>query len=132
VVRTVLRSDHPARQSRADHAATFITELPQAEHDAAEWQAAMETLLLVAERDGPEMLDRDDAGDQPASGEGDAAAKDAGEGSSFGAVTNKCQRPPTGLEGVGPFAGAAGGLEGSPQRLGLVSLLRSLTAERLR
>nr|WP_249162760.1 hypothetical protein [Bradyrhizobium diazoefficiens] len=39
-------------------AAEYITELPQAEHDAAEWQAAMETLLLVAERDGPEMMAR--------------------------------------------------------------------------
>jgi hypothetical protein len=27
-------------------------------HDADEWQAAMETLLLVAERDGPEMFAR--------------------------------------------------------------------------
>ena len=39
-------------------AATYITELPKAEHDAAEWQTAMETLLLVAERDGPEMMAR--------------------------------------------------------------------------
>jgi hypothetical protein len=30
-------------------AAQYITELPKAEHDAAEWQAAMEALLLVAE-----------------------------------------------------------------------------------
>jgi hypothetical protein len=39
-------------------AAAYITELPQAEHDAKEWQTAMETLLLVAERDGPEMMAR--------------------------------------------------------------------------
>ena len=39
-------------------AAEYITELPKAEHDAADWQVAMETLLLVAERDGPEMLAR--------------------------------------------------------------------------
>jgi hypothetical protein len=39
-------------------AAEFITALPRAEHDAADWQIAMETLLLVAERDGPEMLAR--------------------------------------------------------------------------
>ena len=39
-------------------AAEYITELPKAEHEAAEWQLAMETLLLVAERDGPEMLAR--------------------------------------------------------------------------
>jgi hypothetical protein len=39
-------------------AAEHITTLPKAEHDAADWQGAMETLLLVAERDGPEMLAR--------------------------------------------------------------------------
>jgi hypothetical protein len=32
--------------------------LPKAESDAPEWQVAMETLILVAERDGPEMLAR--------------------------------------------------------------------------
>ena len=39
-------------------AASYITALPKAEHDAADWQVAMETLLLVAERNGPEMLAR--------------------------------------------------------------------------
>ena len=39
-------------------AAEYITALPSAEHDAADWQIAMETLLLVAERDGPEILAR--------------------------------------------------------------------------
>jgi hypothetical protein len=38
-------------------AAEYITSLPKAEH-AADWQIAMETLLLVAECDGPEMLAR--------------------------------------------------------------------------
>jgi hypothetical protein len=38
-------------------AAQYITELPKAEH-AADWQLAAETLMLVAERDGPEMLAR--------------------------------------------------------------------------
>ena len=37
-------------------AAEYITALPKAEHDAADWQVAMEALLLVADRDGPEML----------------------------------------------------------------------------
>jgi hypothetical protein len=38
-------------------AATYITKLPKAEHDAAEWQAAMEALLLlVAECGGPTMF----------------------------------------------------------------------------
>ena len=39
-------------------AATYITKLPKAEHDAEEWQAAMEALRLVAEHDGPTMLAR--------------------------------------------------------------------------
>jgi hypothetical protein len=39
-------------------AAAYITGLPQAEHDTKEWQTAMEALLLVAERDGPEMMAR--------------------------------------------------------------------------
>ena len=38
--------------------AVLRSALPKAEHDAADWQVAMETLLLVAERDGPEMLAR--------------------------------------------------------------------------
>jgi hypothetical protein len=38
-------------------AAEYITEL-KAEHDADEWQAAMEALLLVAEHDGPVMFAR--------------------------------------------------------------------------
>jgi hypothetical protein len=37
-------------------AAEYITALPEAEHNAADWQVARETLLLVAERDGPVML----------------------------------------------------------------------------
>jgi hypothetical protein len=53
-------------------AAAYITGLPQAEHNAKEWQTAMETLLLVAERDGPEMMARIgmDAGAEPARREG--------------------------------------------------------------
>ena len=39
-------------------AGAYITKLPKAEHDAPEWQTAMETLILVAERDGPTMLAR--------------------------------------------------------------------------
>jgi hypothetical protein len=38
-------------------AALYITKLPKAEHDAEEWQAAMEALLLVAD-DGPTMFAR--------------------------------------------------------------------------
>ena len=39
-------------------AGTCITKLPKAEHDTAEWQAAMESLLLVVEFGGPTMFTR--------------------------------------------------------------------------
>jgi hypothetical protein len=39
-------------------AAQYITKLPKAEHDADEWQAAMEALLLVAELNGPPLFAR--------------------------------------------------------------------------
>ena len=39
-------------------AALYITKLPKAEHDAEEWLAAMEALLLVAEHDEPTMVAR--------------------------------------------------------------------------
>jgi hypothetical protein len=39
-------------------AALYITKLPKAEHDAKEWQAAMEVLILVAEHNGPTMFAR--------------------------------------------------------------------------
>jgi hypothetical protein len=39
-------------------AALHIANLPKAEHDADEWQAAMQALLLVAEHDGPTMFAR--------------------------------------------------------------------------
>jgi hypothetical protein len=39
-------------------AAEYITELPKAEHDTPEWQAAMEALLLVVENSGPPMFAR--------------------------------------------------------------------------
>jgi hypothetical protein len=54
VVQTVLRSDHLAGRVQAvdaRDAAEYITALPKAEHDAADWQVARETLLL-ARRDG--------------------------------------------------------------------------------
>jgi hypothetical protein len=41
-----------------DRKARLFTKLPKAEHDAPEWQAAMEALLLVAEHDGPTMFAR--------------------------------------------------------------------------
>ncbi|SDK04730.1 hypothetical protein SAMN05216338_108221 [Bradyrhizobium sp. Rc2d] len=36
----------------------FIAGLPQREHDAPEWEAAIETLMLVAESGGPTMFAR--------------------------------------------------------------------------
>jgi hypothetical protein len=39
-------------------AGAYITKLTKAEHEAPEWQAAMEALILVAESDGPTMFAR--------------------------------------------------------------------------
>jgi len=41
-----------------EHAGTYITKLPKAEHEATEWQAAMEALILVATLGGPTMFAR--------------------------------------------------------------------------
>ncbi len=39
-------------------AGNYITRLPKVEHEAAEWQAAMEALILVATSGGPTMFAR--------------------------------------------------------------------------
>lgn len=39
-------------------AGRYIANLPKAVHDLPEWQAAMEALLLVAQRGGPVMFAR--------------------------------------------------------------------------
>lgn len=39
-------------------AGEYIAALPKKEHNAPEWQAAMDTLLLVAEGGGPTMFAR--------------------------------------------------------------------------
>ena len=39
-------------------AATYATKLPKKEADTAEWQAAIESLMLVAEFGGPTMFAR--------------------------------------------------------------------------
>jgi hypothetical protein len=39
-------------------AGNYITKLPKAEHEAAEWQAAMEALILVASSGVPTMFAR--------------------------------------------------------------------------
>ena len=59
----VLRSNHSAGSEAAGHAPRrralhYITKLPKADHDAEEWQAAMQALLLVAEHDGSTMFAR--------------------------------------------------------------------------
>ena len=56
------RSNPPALRRRPlvtlEDAGKFITKLPKAEQEAAEWQDAMEALILVAARGGPTMLAR--------------------------------------------------------------------------
>ena len=53
------RSDHFAGPKTAGRdAALVITKLPKAEHDADEWRAGMQALLLVADHDGPTMFAR--------------------------------------------------------------------------
>ena len=39
-------------------AGNYITKLPKADHEAQEWQAAMEALILVATSGGPTMFAR--------------------------------------------------------------------------
>jgi hypothetical protein len=39
-------------------AATYATKLPRKQADTAEWQAAIESLMLVAELEGPTMFAR--------------------------------------------------------------------------
>ena len=41
-----------------DDAGNYITKLPQAVHEAQEWQVAMEALILVATMGGPTMFVR--------------------------------------------------------------------------
>jgi hypothetical protein len=41
-----------------EDAGNYITKLPMAEHEAREWQAAMEALILVATLGGPTMFAR--------------------------------------------------------------------------
>jgi hypothetical protein len=41
-----------------EDAGNYIIKLPKAEHEAPEWQAAMQALILVATKGGPTMLAR--------------------------------------------------------------------------
>lgn len=51
-----LPGDH--RLVTLEDAGRHITRLPKAEHEASEWQAAMEALILVATLGGPTMFAR--------------------------------------------------------------------------
>jgi hypothetical protein len=59
---TTLRHPIPLPRGRQlvtlEDAGTCITKLPKAEHEAQEWQAAMEALILVATSGGPTMFAR--------------------------------------------------------------------------
>jgi hypothetical protein len=50
----------PRRRPRVtlEDAGTYVTKLPKSEHEAPEWQAAMEALILVATLGGPTMFAR--------------------------------------------------------------------------
>jgi hypothetical protein len=52
------RSPTVADSSRSRDAGNYITKLPEAVHEAEEWQAAMEALILVATLGGPTMFAR--------------------------------------------------------------------------
>jgi hypothetical protein len=59
------RFDDPIPLPRGRHqlvtlqdAGTYITKLPKAVHEAQEWQAAMESLILVATLGGPTTMAR--------------------------------------------------------------------------
>ena len=61
MVSPLRRSKFPCRAGRqliTRTPAPYITRLPKAEHEAAEWQAAMQTLMLVAASGGPTMFAR--------------------------------------------------------------------------
>jgi hypothetical protein len=59
---TSIRRADPASRGREfvtlEDAGSYITKLPKAEHEAAEWLAAMEALILVATKGRPTMLAR--------------------------------------------------------------------------
>jgi hypothetical protein len=57
-LKTLFRCQSVAGFLTLRDAASYITKLPEAEHSAPEWQAAMGALIFVAENGGPTMLAR--------------------------------------------------------------------------
>jgi hypothetical protein len=53
---TTVRRSYPV--ATLEDAARYIQKLPEAEQQLAEWQAAVEAMLLVAEHNGPNMMAR--------------------------------------------------------------------------
>jgi hypothetical protein len=53
-----IRLPRGRRRVTLPDAGNFITKLPKAEHEAAEWQAAMEAIIVVATLGGPTMFAR--------------------------------------------------------------------------
>jgi hypothetical protein len=53
----MILSSWPTPTTLAD-AATYATKLPKRQHDAPEWRAAIEVLMLIAEHGGPTMMAR--------------------------------------------------------------------------
>jgi len=58
MVTRIRRSDRPPRGRKAAHAAPYVTGLPKKEAALPVWQAAIEALILVADRGGPTMFAR--------------------------------------------------------------------------
>ncbi len=49
---------HGGQLVTLEDAGTYVTRLSRAEHEAPEWQAAMEALILVATEGGPTLFAR--------------------------------------------------------------------------
>jgi hypothetical protein len=53
-----LKPPRPRQLVTSEDAGRYITKLPKVEHEAQEWQAAMEALIVVATSGGPTMFAR--------------------------------------------------------------------------
>jgi hypothetical protein len=59
------RFDPAAGRPPLEDAAKYITKLPKAQHEAPEWQMAIEVLMLVARLNGPTMMARHESAEPP-------------------------------------------------------------------